>query len=186
MKTFYCDGSTRGKNQRGADNVGGWGVVCFGDCVSDFSFDFGISYNTTNNREELKALIFCLSTMLELYPGEKDFIIYSDSAYVVNCANQWIDNWARNGWCNSKKQPVENLDLVQELYELLNKFCIQPDIRKCEGHAGEIGNELADALATADLRKFMKLTNEYDIVLGASDYEWLEVQMRNIALGENR
>ena len=32
MKIFYCDGSTRGgKNQKGAENIGGWGAVCFLD-----------------------------------------------------------------------------------------------------------------------------------------------------------
>ena len=36
MITFYSDGSTRGKNQKGADNVGGWGVVCINEISECF------------------------------------------------------------------------------------------------------------------------------------------------------
>lgn len=178
MKIFYCDGSTRGKNQKGADNIGGWGVVCF-EGEELYSFDYAVNENTTNNREEIKALIYCLSTILELYQGE-DFVIYSDSAYVVNMANSWIQIWAANGWRNSKKQVVENLDLIQELYKLLNQFFKAPDIRKCEGHAGEIGNELADALATTNLKKFLRLADEYNLELGSSDYEWLQKKIEEL------
>lgn len=177
MKTFYCDGSTRGKNQCGVENKGGWGVVCF-DEEDDtyFCFDCAINDNTTNNREELKALIYSLSTALEIYPDEK-CIIYSDSAYVVNIVNLWIDNWARNGWYNSKKKKVENLDLILELHNILSQFFVRPDVRKCEGHAGEIGNELADALATSNLKRFLRLIDEYKIELSPADYEWIQQKM---------
>lgn len=178
MKIFYCDGSTRGKNQKGVLNTGGWGVVCFeGDKL--YSFDYDISENTTNNREELKALIYCLSTILELYQGE-DFIIYSDSAYVVNTMTKWIHIWASNGWKNSKKTTIENLDLIQELYKLLKQFFKAPDIRKCEGHAGELGNELADALATANFHRFLKILDKNNLKLGTNDYSWLSMKIEEL------
>lgn len=177
MKIFYCDGSTRGMNQKGASNIGGWGVVCLDRAEDDslelISFDYDSEECTTNNRQELKAMIYCLSTIKELYENEKA-IIYSDSAYVVNICQSWIYTWAANDWKNSKKQTVENLDLIQELYQLLNYFFIAPDIRKCAGHSGEIGNELADALAQANLNRFLKLVEEYDLELGNSDYEWIQ------------
>lgn len=176
MKIFYCDGSTRGKNQKGADNIGGWGVICFNVIDSvDWeleSFDCDTTEGTTNNREELKALIYCLSTIKELYPDEK-CIIYSDSAYVVNMCNSWIDGWAANGWKNSKKQVVENLDLVKIIYNFIQESFIRPDIRKCEGHAGDTGNELADALATANYKRFVKICEEYEYLISDDDYEWL-------------
>lgn len=178
MKIFYCDGSTRGKNQRNTNNVGGWGVVCF-EGENLFSFDYAINENTTNNREELKALIYCLSSIQELYLDEK-CIIYSDSAYVVNTATSWIYSWAKNNWRNSKKQVIENLDLIQELYNLLSSFFIAPDIRKCEGHAGEVGNELADALATNNLKRFVQLCADCNLELSRSDYDWIQAK-----LGEN-
>ena len=182
MKWFYCDGSTRGKNQTGADNIGGWGVVCFNIIDSvDLEledFDCDTTEGTTNNREELKAMIYCLSSALRDYPDE-ECIIYSDSAYVVNMCNTWIYTWAANNWKNSKKQTVENLDLVKTIYDLLQRFFVKPDIEKCEGHMGELGNELADALATGNYRRFIGLCDSADFKLSDLDIEWLEKMMDN-------
>ena len=166
MKEFYCDGSTREKNQKGADNVGGWGVVCFNILDSvDWeleSFDCDQTEGTTNNREELKAMLYCLSSALHDYPDEK-CIIYSDSAYVVNMCNEWIRNWARNHWMNSKKVEVENIDLVKEIYNYIALDFPNFQITKGPGHAGVLGNELADALATNNKAKFDKILSENDI-----------------------
>ena len=182
MKLFYCDGSTRGKNQKGADNIGGWGVVCFNVLDSvDWEledFDCDTTEGTTNNREELKAMLYCLSSVLHDYPNEK-CIIYSDSAYVVNMCNTWIYSWAANNWKNSKKQTVENLDLVKTIYDLLQRFFVKPDIQKCEGHMGELGNELADALATGNYRRFIGLCDSADFELSDLDIEWFEKMMDN-------
>lgn len=176
MKIFYCDGSTRGKNQKGADNIGGWGVVCFNVVDSvDWeleSFDCDITEGTTNNREELKALIHCLATIKELYPDEK-CIIYSDSAYVVNMCNSWIDTWAANNWKNSKKQTVENLDLVKVIYNFIKESFIRPNIQKCDGHSGDIGNEMADALARGQYKRFLNICEECKYLLSDDDYEWI-------------
>ena len=183
MKIFYCDGSTRGRNQKGADNIGGWGVVCFNVIDSvDWeleSFDCHTTEVTTNNREELKALIYCLADIKENYADEH-CIIYSDSAYVVNMCNSWIDGWAAKGWKNSKKQTVENLDLVLEIYDLLQSFFIRPDIEKCEGHQGDLGNELADALATANYRRFIGLCNSANLEISNNDIEWLERKLDEV------
>ena len=180
MKIFYCDGSTRGKNQKGADNIGGWGVVCFNVVNSvDWElecFDCDTTEGTTNNREELKAMLYCLSSSLIDYPNEK-CIIYSDSAYVVNMCNSWIDSWAVNNWKNSKKQTVENLDLVKNIYDLLQRGFIRPEIRKCEGHQGDLGNELADALATGNYRRFIGMCDSAGLELSNNDIEWLERAM---------
>jgi ribonuclease HI len=180
MKIFYCDGSTRGKNQKGADNIGGWGTVCFSGLDEDNLelefFDCETNECTTNNREELKALINCLSDIILHYADEK-CIIYSDSAYVVNMCNSWIDGWAANDWKNSKKQTVENLDLIQQIYNYLIMFFVRPDIRKCDGHQGNLGNEMADALATANYRRFIGFCESAGYELSDNDYEWLERKM---------
>lgn len=180
MKIFYCDGSTKGINQKGADNTGGWGVVWF-NCddeeeLSLISFNFSTTTCTTNNREELKALLYCLEIIDEKYPKD-NCIIYSDSAYVVNMFNDWIHTWAQNGWKNSKKQTVENLDLVQEIYKHIQNSFKGYDIRKCRGHIGEEGNELADALATANYNKFVKLCDLYNFTISNADYTWLTWEM---------
>ena len=185
MKIFYCDGSTRGKNQKGADNIGGWGVVCFNILNSvDWeleSFDCDNTEGTTNNREELKALIYCLSTIKEFYPDEK-CIIYSDSAYAVNMFNDWIHTWAANGWKNSKKQTIENIDLVKVIYNFIQESFIGYNVQKCDGHVGDLGNELADALATANYKRFVNLCVENNLAISENDYDWLTFKDRTVKM----
>lgn len=111
------------------------------------------SSDTTNNREELKAIISAFEHMEELLQSEDTFTIYSDSAYCVNMCNDWIRTWASKGWKRSKNQPIENLDLVQTIYNYLNKFSFQCQVQKVKGHANDAGNELADALATDNLTR---------------------------------
>ena len=36
-------------------------------------------------------------------------------------------------------------------------------MRKCDGHAGDLGNELADALATSNYKKYKELIEYWDI-----------------------
>lgn len=180
MIVYYCDGSTRGgKNQKGADNIGGWGVTCF--YVDDeghllHSFDCESCYGTTNNREELKAFIYCLSHAQSNYSGET-VTIRSDSSYVVNIWNSWISGWAAKGWKNSKGSTVENLDLVQEIYKYYENNYFDYNVEKIDGHCGELGNEMADALATQKFKRFISLCEENDIRLEELDYMWIERQM---------
>ena len=50
------------------------------------------SYSTTNNREELKAIL----NILEKFgsPDKPVPTVYSDSSYAVNNYNNWMFNWA--------------------------------------------------------------------------------------------
>ena len=74
--------------------------------------------------------------------------------------NDWIFNWARNDWKNSKKQTVENIDLVKPLYNYVTKNYFNCQVMKVKGHHGNVYNELADALATSNFNKFAKIVNE--------------------------
>lgn len=121
--------------------------------------------NTTNNRMELEAIIYALKTCSIGYTNYH-YIIYSDSAYVVNICNDWIWKWADNNWKRAKNKPIENLDLITELYHILlelkeNNFTFE--IKKCNGHSGILENELADALASNNMVKFNKLIKENNI-----------------------
>lgn len=118
---------------------------------------------TTNNREELKALLHALKWTQSFLFKDEQCIIYTDSAYCANMFNDWIHTWARNGWKNSKKQTVENLDLVQQLYEFAKMEFPNFEIEKVRGHIGIAGNELADALATHNDSKFVKVLQKYNI-----------------------
>ena len=94
---------------------------------------------------------------------EEGYIIYSDSAYAVNSINDWIRGWAANGWVNSRKVTVENVDLMQEIYKYidLDNYLL----RKIRGHDGELGNELADAAATENSKKKEELIKRYHILV---------------------
>ena len=115
MKTvnIYTDGACAGNQEE--KNIGGWG------CVLEYrgleKELHGGEIDTTNNRMELTALIEALSVLKE--DGLK-LRIFSDSSYLVNCfRRQWYLSWQKNGWKNSKKQPVENRELWEKLLGLL-------------------------------------------------------------------
>lgn len=159
MITMYCDGSARNNGRE--NSSGGYGLVIFKDNALVYAGGEQC-INTTNNREELKALIHALQLTQSRFKDEI-CVIYSDSAYVVNMCNDWIRNWARNGWMNSKKVTVENLDLVQQIYKYIILDFPNFQISKVSGHSGIFGNELADAIATNNKAKYDKILSENDI-----------------------
>ena len=157
-KIFYTDGSSKGN-----PGPGGYGVVEY-DIQSNRIFYIYSEYfkNVTNNQMELKAILHVIK--LAATDKENFYLVYSDSAYAVNSINTWMNRWARNGWVNSKKKPVENLDLIQEIYSYLEFPMENFDLRKIDGHSGHLGNELADALATGNMKKKEELKHKYNIL----------------------
>lgn len=148
---------------------GGWGMIAMNEEETTILWmDISQEIDTTNNRMELKALLSALQ-LTEEYP-EDYFIIFSDSAYTVNSFNSWMSGWAANGWRNSKKVVVENVDLMQTLYEYKKKDFPNFEVRKCSGHSGDIGNELADAAATKNWKKFQELVNAWEIEMPRTAY----------------
>jgi ribonuclease HI len=134
--TIYTDGACSGN-----PGPGGWGaVLLYGDNKKELS---GYEPLTTNQRMEITAVVQALKA---LKVTGWNVTVYSDSAYVVNAfAQNWIENWQKNGWKNSKKEPVANQDLWQALLEegRRNHFVLQ----KVKGHAGQEWNEYCDQLA---------------------------------------
>ena len=154
MKVFYTDGSCR-RNP----GSGGFGVVSIQDDKINYKFSEQCDY-TTNNREEIKAILHVFKLIDDSVSNFEPVIICSDSAYCVNMINDWIWTWANNDWKNSKKQTVENLDLVKELYKYITKDFFPCQVMKVDGHRGNVGNELADALATNDKRKYQYILSK--------------------------
>jgi ribonuclease HI len=92
---------------------------------------------------ELTAAIEALSALKR----PSDVVLYTDSTYVLKGITSWINSWKRNGWRNSAKQPIKNDDLWRALDAAASRHNI--DWRWVKGHAGDPGNERADALANA-------------------------------------
>ena len=151
---IYTDGSCLANGK--AVNSGGFGVVVL-DNDENLVYTYSKrSENTTNNREELKAILYSMlnhgvnNNKYEFSQIEPP-IVYSDSAYCVNTFNEWMFNWARNGWTKSDKKTPENLDLIQAYYDWYQKG-YRIDLRKVKGHAGHKWNEMADGLATGVIK----------------------------------
>ena len=156
MLYIYADGSC--KNNPGA---GAFGVIVMDETKSVVIHSYRKEdSNTTNNREELKALIYALQYAID---NNNEFIIYTDSSYSEKIMNEWIAKWASNNWKNSRNETVENLDLIKSLYYYYNIEFPNFQVRKIKGHCGEVGNELADAAATGNATKIVKIFKENDL-----------------------
>lgn len=154
---IYTDGSSKGN-----PGPGGYGVVILKD--NEIYYHHSVQCEqTTNNKEELKAILHAFE-FADHYPNST-FIVYSDSAYCVNICNDWIFKWARNNWKKANKKPVENLDLIKSLYKYLSKDFFNCQVVKTNAHVGIVENELADALATNNQKKFQKIIKENGISL---------------------
>lgn len=121
---------------------GGWAVVVVEDdqIVDEF---YGGDPASTNNRMELTGLIralqYCRDTL-----GNAVETIYSDSHLCVQTYNDWMERWAAQGW-RRRTGPVENLDLVEELYQLKQE-CPQVRVAWIPAHRGLRWNEYVDEL----------------------------------------
>ena len=138
---LYTDGACSGNPGKG-----GWGaVLIYNEYQKEFS---GYFEETTNNQMELFAVIQGLKKLKE--PCEVD--IYTDSAYVCNAFNEnWVDNWQKNGFKNSDKKPISNLELWKDLLKLCKVH--KTTFFKVKGHADNALNNLCDKLATDEIKK---------------------------------
>ena len=73
--------------------------------------------------------------------------------YVLQGITEWLPGWKAKGWKTAAKQPVKNVDLWQRLDAVANSAGHHIDWRWVKGHAGDPGNERADALANLGVEK---------------------------------
>lgn len=133
---IYTDGACKGN-----PGPGGWGaMLTSGDSVKEL---FGGEMGTTNNRMEMTAVIEALAALKR--PCR--VTLYLDSEYVRKGITEWISGWKARGWRTAAKQPVKNVDLWQKLDALVTGSGHTIEWRWVKGHAGDPGNERADALA---------------------------------------
>ena len=131
---IWTDGACSGN-----PGPGGWGALLkSGEHEKELS---GGEAETTNNRMELMAAIEALNALKKASRVR----LHTDSTYVKDGLTQWIHGWKRNGWKTAAKKPVKNKDL----WQALDEACARHEIEWVwvKGHAGDEGNERADALA---------------------------------------
>lgn len=148
---IYTDGACSGN-----PGPGGWAAILIAKGIEkELS---GYCESSTNNRMELTAAIEGLKA-LKL---PCDVSLHSDSSYVVNAFNlNWIENWRGNGWRNSSKSEVSNLDLWLLLDELNRKHKVK--WIKVKGHSDNEYNNRCDRLAVLQIKQMNGKKDESDL-----------------------
>lgn len=139
---IYTDGACKGN-----PGPGGWGALLqYGSHQKELC---GGEADTTNNRMELLAAI----SALEALKRRSSVRLYTDSQYVKNGIQAWIQNWKRNGWKTASKKAVKNADLWQRLDSAVSQH--QVEWVWVKGHSGDPGNEKADELANKGVESIL-------------------------------
>ena len=120
---------------------GGWAaVIVFKGEVLEIS---GSDKDTTNNRMEMTAALMALKTI----PRNSHVFIFTDSEYLKNGIQYWINGWRKNGWKTTAGKEVANRDLWEQLEEENSQHVVTWHWIK--GHEGDKHNERCDELAYA-------------------------------------
>ena len=143
--TIYTDGACKGN-----PGPGGWGAWLQSGTHSKELF--GGEANTTNNRMELMAVIQALQALKR----PCHVVLYLDSQYVRQGITEWIHGWKAKGWKTAAKQPVKNAELWQQLDALVHNGPHRIEWHWVKGHAGDPGNEKADALANQGVEQVLQ------------------------------
>lgn len=131
---IHTDGACRGN-----PGPGGWGALL--EYQGRQRTLKGSATGTTNNRMELTAAIEALDALKQPCQVE----LHTDSNYLRQGITDWLARWKQNGWKTAAKKPVKNADLWRRLDQAVARH--EVDWHWVKGHAGNPGNEAADALA---------------------------------------
>jgi ribonuclease HI len=143
---IYTDGACKGN-----PGPGGWGVLLRSPDGTEKELCGG-ERETTNNRMEMMAVIEALAALKR----PCDVTLFLDSQYVLKGITEWLPGWKAKGWRTAAKQPVKNVDLWQRLDALVANSGHAIDWRWVKGHAGDPGNERADALANQGVEQALR------------------------------
>lgn len=122
--SIYCDGAYSSLRDKG-----GWAFVVLENGIKIYS-KFYFKNNTTNNRMEIQSCIEACSWAIQ--QSYSEITIYSDSMYLIGTMTK--------GWKKNK-----NHDLWILMDQISKKLKI--NFEHVKGHAGNVYNELCDALA---------------------------------------
>lgn len=183
---LFTDGSEIKDNKTYKTLAVGWGFVvkdltCTPDTVMRRSGVITDLRLGNNQRAELVAIhegIKCVKAYIvdTLQVGlshanrncDIELNIYTDSEYSMRCITTWSKTWEKNGWINSKKQPVKHQDVIKPilgLYKELSKLLkFNLSINHIRSHTGKgdslsIGNSEADALAGDAAKAYLRMSS---------------------------
>ena len=122
--TIYTDGSCHTQLK-----IGAWAAVIL--IANDKKILTGTVINTTHQRMELTAVIEALSYVQHHFAGVININLVTDSQYVVGLPGRMQKLQSAN-FITKQGQPIQNADLVQQLYKLSESFNI--DFIKIQAH----------------------------------------------------
>ena len=143
---IYTDGACKGN-----PGPGGWGALLRAADGAEKELCGG-ELETTNNRMEMMAVIEALSALKR----PCHVVLHVDSQYVLKGMTEWLQGWKAKGWRTAAKQPVKNVDLWQRLDALVHQSEHRIEWQWVKGHAGDPGNERADALANRGVEQLVR------------------------------
>ena len=104
-----------------------------------------VPLDSTNNQTELMAAIKALEKVIEL--NCQYTLIFTDSKYIQEGYEKYLDKWIKKGWTNSKGQPLSNKALWQTVRELRSELAqkgLKVNFEWIKGHSDHLGNDKAD------------------------------------------
>jgi len=151
--TIHTDGACSGN-----PGPGGWGaIIIFWEDSSPThrQEQCGGLPATTNNQMELAAAIHGIDALKSTagFDLASPIKVNSDSEYVVLGMSVRLEKWKANGWRTTEKKPIKNRELWEKLDQTVQGLNIAWLWTK--GHAGNLLNERADALAREGMEPFL-------------------------------
>lgn len=143
--SIWTDGACSNNGKPNA--VGGWAFIArvtnrAGERLEKVKS--GGAKEVTNNQMELQAVIEALKVLKR----PSVVLLYTDSEYVAKAfLEDRIERWRENGWMTTKRTPVQNKEMWEELYDLVHNRQHNVKFRWVRGHDKDRMNKRVDELA---------------------------------------
>jgi len=140
---LFTDGACSGN-----PGPGGWAYILRDQNGKEW-VEYGSDRHTTNNRMELLAAI----RGSERIATGSQVTLWSDSKYLVDGLNEWVEQWKKRGWKLPRNKPVKNVDLWQEMDELRSHLTMTANwVRGHEDHPENIRCDHLAVLAASEAK----------------------------------
>jgi ribonuclease HI len=163
--TIYSDGGSFNNGYKDPDKpmYGSYGsiIVRDGEIIHEYSDWYE---NMTNNQGELYGFIKAYMQFLKGYKSNEPYTItvVSDSQYLINGVNKYLNNWKKKDWHTASGDDVKNKNMWKIIDFLIN---FNPNIKLIfkwqKGHKGKTVskeenidiyfNEHCDSIATEQI-----------------------------------